>query len=291
VTECTRRGLYSVGPVRITSSDLFGLFRRSMTFGEPQKVLVYPRAVELPRFWAPPAMLSGESRVRRPAYSITPNAASVREYQPGDAFNRIHWRTTARTGELMVKLFELDPASDVWMVLDLHGAVQAGKEDNSTEEHGVQMATSISRYFLLGNRSVGFIARGELDHTIEPERGIEQYARILEALAIAKASGTASLSDLLNVEGRRFGRRTTVIVITPSLDETWVGSLQLLTSRGVKIAAVVMEPSTFGGQGTALLLFGALAAADIPTYLVKSSDDLSSTLAAGAETAASGGVR
>ncbi len=291
VTECTRRGLYSIGPVRIASSDLFGLFRRSKTFGAPQKVLVYPRAVELPRFWAPPAMLSGESRVRRPAYSVTPNAASVRKYQPGDAFNRIHWRSTARTGELMVKLFELDPASDVWIVLDLHGAVQAGRDDDSTEEHGVRMATSIARYFLLGNRSVGFVARGEHEHTIDPERGIEQYARILEVLAIAKASGTVLLSDLLNMEGRRFGRRTTAIVITPSLDETWVGSLQLLSSRGVKMAAVVMEPSTFGGQGTALLLFGALAAADIPTYLVKSSDDLSSTLAAGAETAASGGIR
>ena len=290
-TECVRRGLYSVGPVRITSSDLFGLFRRSKTFGASDSVLVYPRAVELPRFWAPPALLPGESRVRRPAYSVTPNAASVRKYQPGDGFNRIHWRSTARTGELMVKLFELDPASDVWIVLDLHERVQAGSGDDSTEEHGVRMATSIARYFLLGNRSVGFIARGALEHTIEPERGIGQYARILEALAISKAQGDVPLSDLLNNEGRRFGRRTTVIVITPSIDETWVGSLQLLTARGVKMAAVVMEPSTFGGQGTALLLFGALAAADIPTYLVKSSDDLASTLAAGAETAASGGVR
>jgi len=290
-SPCLRRGVYTVGPVRITSSDLFGLFRRSKTFGEPETVLVYPRAVELPRFWAPPAMLPGESRVRRPAYSVTPNAASVRKYQPGDGFNRIHWRSTARTGELMVKLFELDPASDVWIALDLHGGVQAGRGDDSTEEHGVRMATSIARYFLLGNRSVGFVANGELEHTIEPERGIEQYARILEALAIAKAQGDVPLSDLLNNEGRRFGRRTTVIVITPSIDETWVGSLQLLTTRGVKMAAVVMEPSTFGGQGTALLLFGALAAADIPTYLVKSSDDLASTLAAGAETAAAGGVR
>jgi uncharacterized protein (DUF58 family) len=236
-------------------------------------------------------MLPGESRVRRPAYSVTPNAASVRKYQPGDSFNRIHWRSTARTGELMVKLFELDPASDVWIVLDLDEAVQAGKEDDSTEEHGVRIATSIARFFLLGNRSVGFVAHGDREHLIEPERGIVQYARILEALAIAKAQGDEPLADILNTEGRRFGRRTTVIVITPSMDEAWVGSSQLLTTRGVKLAAVVMEPRTFGGEGNALLLFGELAAADVPTYLVKRSDDLSATLAAGAETAASGGVR
>ncbi len=290
-SECVRRGLYTVGPVRVSTSDLFGLFRRSRTFGERHNVLVYPRAVELPRFWAPPAMLPGESRVRRPAYSVTPNAASVRKYQPGDAFNRIHWRSTARTGELMVKLFELDPASDVWIVLDMDGDVQAGRDDDSTEEHGVRIATSVARFFLLGNRSVGFVARGEREYLIDAERGIEQYARILEALAIAKAGGDVPLADLLNAKGRRFGRRTTVIVITPSTDEAWVGSLQLLASRGVKLAAVVMEPRTFGGEGSALLLFGELAAADVPTYLVKRSDDLSATLAAGAETAASGGVR
>jgi uncharacterized protein (DUF58 family) len=291
VSECRRRGVYEIGPVRITSSDLFGLFRRSRTFGLKQSVLVYPRAVQMPRFWAPPAMLPGESRVRRPAFSVTPNAASVRKYQPGDAFNRIHWRSTARAGELMVKLFELDPASDVWLVLDLEERVQAGTGDNSTEEQGIGVAASVARHFLFANRTVGFIAQGAVAHVTEPERGIAQYARILEALAIARAVGDVSLADLLNMESPRFGRRNTVVVITSSLDEAWVGSLELLRSRGVKMAAVVMEPSTFGGQGTALLLFGALAAAAVPTYLIKSGDDLSLVLAEGAETAPSGGFR
>ncbi len=282
-SECTRRGLFSVGPVRVTTSDLLGLFRRSRTFGVPQPVLVYPRAEELPKFWAPPALLAGESRTRRPAYSITPNAASVREYQPGDSFNRIHWRSTARTGELMVKLFELDPASDVWIVLDLFGDVQAGEGDDSTEEHGVRIAASIARFFLLTNRSVGLVAIGRGLHLAEPEQGIGQYARILEALAVAHAEGDVPLADLLDHEGRRFGRRTTIVVITPSADDAWVSSLQLLAGRGVKIAAVVLEPRTFGGEGNPLFVFGALAAADIPTYLMKRSDDLAATLGSGAE--------
>jgi uncharacterized protein (DUF58 family) len=282
-SECTRRGLFEVGPVRITTSDLLGIFRRSRTYGAPQPVLVYPRAEPLPRFWAPPAILAGESRTRRPAYSITPNAASVREYQPGDSFSRIHWRSTARTGDLMVKLFELDPASDVWIVLDLFGRVQAGAGDDSTEEHSVRIAASIARFFLLNNRSVGFVASGRQFHLTEPERGIGQFARILEALAIAQAQGDVPLADLLNHEGRRFGRRTTVIVITPSTDDAWVGSLQLLAGRGVKIASVVLEPRTFGGEGNALFVFGALAAADIPTYLIKQSDDMAATLGSGAD--------
>jgi len=288
ISRCTRRGRYTVGPLRITSGDLFGVFRRSRRFGEAQHVLVYPRAVELTNFEAPPALLPGEGRLRKPAHYITPNASGVREYEPGDSFNRIHWRTTARTGDLMVKLFELDPASDVWVVLDLHGPAQAGAGDDGTEEHAVRIAASIARYFLLANRSVGFLAYGSAFHVETPERGLSQYTRILEALALAQARGDAPFAGLLGREGRRFGRHTTVIAITPSADESWVVSLQLLGGRGVKRAAVLLEPRTFGGEESALLVYSALAAAGVLTYLVKRSDDLSLTLGAGAALAAGG---
>ena len=67
----------------------------------------------------PAANLPGEGRFRRRTHYVTPNASGVRPYEFGDSFNRIHWKSTARTGELMVKIFELDPASDIWLILDL----------------------------------------------------------------------------------------------------------------------------------------------------------------------------
>ncbi len=283
VTRCTRRGLYTVGPVQVTTGDLFGLFRRTRTYGEPKHVLVYPRAVELPNFAVPSALLPGEGRFRRPTHYITPNASGVREYEPGDSLNRFHWRSTARTGELMVKLFELDPASDIWVVLDMHRDVQAGEGDEGTEEHAVRIAASIARFFLLANRSVGFLSYGRRFHVEEPDRGLSQYTRILEALALGRAEGDVSLADLLNHEGPRFGRHTTVVVVTPSTDESWVVSLQMLAGRGVKLAAVLLEPQSYGGPTSALFVFGALAAADVFTYLVKSTDDLARTLGSGVE--------
>ena len=285
---CTRRGLYTIGPVTVTTNDLFGLFRRSRSFGEPQDVLVFPRAVELPNFYVRPALLPGEGRVRRPVYHTTPNASGVREYQPGDSFNRIHWRSTARSQDLMVKLFELDPASDIWVVLDLHRDVQAGEGDDSTEEHAVRIAASVARFFLLANRSVGFLAYGQQFHVQEAERGVSQYTRILEALALARATGDVPLGDLLNHEGHRFGRHTTVVVVTPSTDERWVASLQMLAGHGVKLAAILLEPGTFGGSGNTLVTFGALAAADVFTYLVKRTDDLTTTLGSGVESSLAG---
>ena len=121
----------------------------------------------------------------------------------------------------------------------------------------------------------------------EPERGVQQYTRILESLAMARAWGDVPLGGLLTNESRRFGRHTTVVVITPSTDEAWVEGLGVLQQRGVKLAAILMEPSTFGSTESSLGVFASLAASDVFTYMVKRSDDLLTALGSGAEAEAS----
>jgi uncharacterized protein (DUF58 family) len=282
-TLLTRRGVYSVGPIRVSSSDPFGLFKTSKEYGGRGQIIVYPPFIDLPHFTVPPASLPGEGRFRKRTHYVTPNASGVREYAWGDSFNRIHWASTARTGRIMVKMFELDPASDIWIVLDLQRGVQAGTGDESTEEYGVKIAASVARYFLNANRNVGFMAFGDRLDMIETERGGQQMTRILESLAMARASGDVPVGNLLNVEGKRFGRHTTVILITPSTDEAWVTSLLMLTQRGVKVAVVLLEASTFGAKDNSLMVVGQLSAADIWSYLVKQGDDLSNSLAPSGE--------
>lgn len=278
-TLLRRRGVYPIGPVTVTSGDPFGLFRMSRSYGHAASVIVYPGFIDLPHFTVPPANLPGEGRFRKRTHYVTPNAAGVRDYEYGDSLNRIDWKSTARMGKLMVKMFELDPASDIWIVMDLQGSVQAGAVDESTEEYAVKIAASVARFFLNANRNVGYMAFGERLDLIEVERGGQQMTHILEALATARASGDVPIGDLLNVEGRRFGRHTTLVVITASTKQDWVMSLLMLTQRGVKAAVVLLEASTFGGREGSLMVVSSLAAADIWTYLVKQGDDLSNTLA------------
>jgi uncharacterized protein (DUF58 family) len=202
----------------------------------------------------------------------------VREYAPGDAFNRIHWKSTARTGELMVKTFELDPASDIWVILDMERRVHAGSGDESTEEYAVRVGGSIARHYLVQNRSAGFISFGKDLRIIEPERGQQQMTRILETLATVAAVGDAPLGNLLLEEQRRFGRHTTIIVVTPATDDLWLTAMQSLTQRGVRAAAVLIDPSTFGSNRSPLMIYGQLTASDILAYVVRRGDDLSLAL-------------
>ena len=273
-TPLLRRGLYDWGPVRVVSSDPFGLFRRVREFGGREQILVYPPVFELPHFQAPPANLPGEGRFRRRTHYVTPNASGVRQYAPGDAYNRIHWRSTARTGELMVKTFELDPASDIWVILDLERRVHAGSGDESTEEYGVRVAASVARHYLVQNRSVGVITFGRDLRIVEPERGGQQMTRVLETLATVRAVGDAPLGNILYEEQRRFGRHTTLVIVTSSTDDSWLTAIQSLTQRGVRAATVLIDPSSFGGGSSPLMMYGELTASDIPTYVVRRGDDL-----------------
>jgi uncharacterized protein (DUF58 family) len=287
-TLLTRRGVYPVGPVTVSSGDPFGLFRASRTYGQAASIIVYPGFIDLPHFTVPPANRPGEGRFRKRTHYVTPNAAGVRDYEYGDSMSRIDWKSTARLNKLMVKMFELDPASDIWIAMDLQASMQAGSGDESTEEYAVKIAASVARFFLNANRNVGYMAFGDRLDIIEGERGGQQMTHILEALALSRAVGDVPIGDLLNVEGRHFGRHTTLVVITPSMDQSWVMSLLTLSQRGVKVAVVLLEASTFGGAENSLMVVSSLAAADIWTYLVKQGDDLSNALAPTSESAETG---
>jgi uncharacterized protein (DUF58 family) len=260
--------------VRITTGDPFGLFRFSRSYGDRTSITVLPQPQELPYFWAPAAQLPGEGVVRRRTHYVTPNAASIREYHPGDSYNRIHWRSTARLGRLMVKTFEMDPTSHIWIVLDLHGAVQAGAEEESTEEYGVRIAASLAYRFLNANRMLGLMMYGKETVILDPARGGQQYTRILEALALADARGTTKLAEVLQEEGRRFGRHTTLIVITPSPDDEWVASLHQLLRQGTRTAAILLEPESFGAPAGTSMPVNELLAGNILTYQVPCQSDI-----------------
>jgi uncharacterized protein (DUF58 family) len=272
---CTRRGRFTLGPVWVTSGDPFGIFRTSRKLVDGTSVVVYPRTVSLPRFGRVPGVLPGGSLQGQRVQFTTPNVSSVRDYRPGDAFNRIHWPTSARTNKLMVREFELDPTADVWIVLDLNNDVHTGSGLESTEEYAVTAAASLARHLLEQGRVVGLVSQSA---TLPADRGPRQVERILEVLALVRSSSQLTLAALLSAETSRFARSSTLIVVTPSTSEGWARFCQALGGRGVTTTAVLIEAQTFGPADSTLLLVSSLAAAHIPTYLVKRGEPIDHSL-------------
>jgi uncharacterized protein (DUF58 family) len=293
-TPCTMRGKYTLGPATLVSGDPFGIFRLERQVEGTSEVLVYPQTTPLPGFVLPSAELPGGQDVKSRTYHVTPNVSTIREYAPGDSFNRIHWRSTARQGRLMVKEFELDPTAEVYLVLDMQERIQQTlapargarggpppseqRIAESTEEYGVQAAASIARHLLEQNRMLGLVSWGQHREVIPAERESRQLFKMLEALAVLRAHGAQPLAEVLAAEATRFGRNCTLVIVTPSLDERWIVSLQHLLLRGVRAVVVLIDPQSFGGWRDSLAIQGRLAELRVPTYVYAQGQSLADAL-------------
>jgi uncharacterized protein (DUF58 family) len=274
-TQCTSRGKFTLGDIVVLTGDPFGLFQRQVRFPSTATVVVYPKTVDFVTPGHIPGQLPGGAEQKGHVPFVTPTAAGVRDYQPFDPYSRIHWPTTARIGHLMVKEFELDPFSDVWIALDLDRQAHYGHGPESTEEYSVTVAASLARHFLMQNRSVGLLAQREV---LSPDRGIRQLTKVLELLAVVRADRWESLTEMMSSETMRVSRLATMFVVTPSANPDWVNVCQHLAERNVKVLVALVESATFGSGAAAIDVVGSLAAATIPTYLVKRGEPLEGLL-------------
>lgn len=253
-----RRGHFRIEPLHIRTGDPFGFFEASATVGQGVSVVVYPRLEPLPRWRLPAAALEGSQVSPVRTLQTTPLATTVRPYAPGDSMNRIHWKSTARHGEIQVKEFDLEQTADAWIVLDLQRGIQTGKGDESTVEAAVRAAASIADKALQENRSVGMTVNVGRTAFLPPDRGSRQHLKIMQLLASVEADGSAPLVETLVATVGRLRRGMTAVIITPSLDPSWIRPLAALRTRGVACVVLTLDAAAYER-----------AAHPIPTFTVE----------------------
>ena len=142
------RGRFSTGPLTVRTSDPFGLVQLDRQFVATSEVMVTPRVVPLPTIRATGgAGSTGEARPHRIGV-VGQDDVLVREYRQGDDVRRIHWRSTARWGDLMVRREEQawDPSASI--MLDSRTAAHAGRGMQNSMEWAISAAASIAIHFL-----------------------------------------------------------------------------------------------------------------------------------------------
>ncbi len=237
----SRRGHFRIEPLHIRTGDPFGFFEAAATVGQGVSVIVYPRLEPIPSWRLPSAILEGSHASPERTLQTTPLATSVRPYAPGDAMNRIHWKTTARHGELQVKEFDLEQTADAWIILDLQRGIGGGRGDESTTESAIRVAAAVSDKAIAENRAVGFTVNAGRTAFLPADRGGRQHQKIMQLLAAVEADGHAPLVETLISTVGRLRRGMTAVVITPSLDPSWVRPLASLRTRGVACVVVTFD--------------------------------------------------
>lgn len=264
---CTRRGLFTLGPISLQTGDPFGLYTVKLEYPVSVPLLVMPRVVPLPTIEVAAGGRLGEGRMRANALERTVSAAYVREYQPGDQWRWIHWPTSAKHESLFVRLFDGAPSGDWWIMLDMNRNVHIGVDQDATDEHEVILAASLADRGLKSGRAVGLVAADEELVWLPPQGGEAQRWQIL--LSLAKISrGERPLSELLMRMPPIMGRNTSLVIITPSMDRRWVEALMPLMERGVIPTVLLLDPLSFGGSSDPAEIQPSLIDLGVTHYLI-----------------------
>lgn len=238
-----RRGLYRLGPLRLRTGDLFGLFEAEREVYSDVTVLVLPRLVPLTHLDIPPRQPFGSRRTRERAFEDPSNLSEVRPFRPGDHRKMVHWRTTARKGELYAKEFELTATTELRVLLDLESTAYAGPTAELSEDTAVEAAAAVCYYAASARHDVDFTgyAAGRLH--LRLGRGVRRFGELMEILAQATASGDIPLVEALTREARYASPRSTIVTISPGMSDELAAAIFRLRMSGFGTTCVVVSDS------------------------------------------------
>ena len=244
-----RRGVYALGPVRLSVGDLFARRAAVSEGGEIQRFIVRPRILPTSGFDRPDRW-GGEDRARFGLTEDPSRFAGVREYAIGDPRRRMHHRTSARLGRPMTKRFEPSREREVLIALDIqteHGPTWEVAWDADEVEAIVVVAASFARALAAERASYGIVAAGytgaetRFAHLpLSADAG--QLERVLDLLARLSSHASAPFERLLDLVHRIARPGTTILVLTSRDPGPFIRRLRGLERAGCDVAVVACGP-------------------------------------------------
>jgi uncharacterized protein (DUF58 family) len=270
------RGYYQIGPLVLESGDLFGLHRRYRVATDPHFLLVYPKVVPLEGYDLSSRRPIGEIQLTHRLYEDPTRITGVREYQPGDPLNRVHWRATARMGLLHCKVYEPSTVAGANILLDLHAAGYPSRAEPERSELAVTAAASLAHAVCQMGQQVGLVTNGRdaadrirqegWEHedfrtrhaarkqaamrdqsdrlqpvVVDARRGVEQFERIRETLARVELTDGLRFAELVLETAARLARDATVVAVLPEVAAETALALGNLRRRGLAVTAVLVQ--------------------------------------------------
>jgi uncharacterized protein (DUF58 family) len=243
VLRALPRGRYVFEHGRVELGDPFGLQRAVVELPAPGALLVYPRLVELRRLFSDAGALShaGQRLLLRRATGF--DLHSVRDYEHGDSLRRVHWRSTARRGQLMVKELEDAPRDEIAVLLDAYRSAVVG----ASFDVQVRAAGSILDAYVRRGRRAVLVVNAATPEAQAVHSPIADWRRALEVLAAVEPTGEAAAGRLLADTGGPAVRALELVVVTARLEPELVHRLVQRSLSRRKVSLVYVDPASFAG--------------------------------------------
>ena len=284
---CPRRGYHRIGPLLMESGDLFGLQKRFRTGEQQDYVSVLPTVAYIDTFNVATRRPQGPVRVTNRIYEDPSRIAGLREYRPGDPLNRIHWKASARTGELYTKTHEPSNVVGATLILDLHRESFKPESAESRMELAITTTASIAYLLQMSGEQLGLltnagdaaevaqysvesqqsltrddatesvVGEGESDRisplSVPTARSPVQALRIVENLARVVPGAGLDASQLILAEFRRLPRDAALIPVVPQVTEKLALTLAEMKHSGFAVTVFFIADQSGYNEATKLL--------------------------------------
>lgn len=264
--HCHRRGYFAVGPLRLTTGDLFGFAQAAWEESERPHITVYPKVLTLEQLGLPSRLPFGTLRSHQRLFMDPTRMAGVRPYVSGDSMRHIHWRASAHDDALLVKKFQPSIALTTMIVLDLDQYAYPSRERLGGSEWAIVIAASLANHIISQRQETGLLTNG-LDpfsggdaKPIPGMNGQGHLMGILELLARIQIRRDPEAADPMEdgaLSPSRFalprwlpgqvaslGWGTTLVIVTPQISEPLLWGLHAFNRKGlnVQLVACVQQP-------------------------------------------------
>ncbi|HEX2302280.1 MAG TPA: DUF58 domain-containing protein [Gaiella sp.] len=247
VLDRVPRGRYRLGPGQVTASDPLGLTRVEIAVEDEATVLVRPQVPELHTLFTDSGAWGEGGRkavLRRPS-GLEPHG--VREYMEGEPLRAVHWPTSARRGELMVRELEDAPRDSVAILLDVEASAVAGPPGDSSLDESVRIAAGLLRAHAVRSRRAMLVIGGAEPQVHRIRALGHDWEAVLDALAAAEPSRSTPLQQLMASRGVL--AHVPELVVVTCRPETVADALVARTAVGRWSALVAIDAPTYAGRG------------------------------------------
>ncbi len=251
------RGVFAEAPLVVSCAAPFGIWTARRAFSAAAGLTVFPLFEDIPTLPILEAMSSpAETLHERRGAGAGYDYLGIRDYRRGDSLRVVHWRSSARRGELVVKEFEEEIASPVTVVVV--GAGVAGEPGNTTLDAAARLAATIANYCLTSGHPLRLIGWDETAGLLSLDR--PNLAQSLEWLAALQPAITGTPERLAEEAAVLVSARSTVIMVTADVSADWAGVAAAVEARRVRLLTVLIDRATYAGGKESSLDKGQAAA-------------------------------
>lgn len=251
-----KRGYYRVGPLYLSSSDLFGLAQEQRSQLAPAHLTVYPRLVPLSQLGLPSRLPFGTIASQQRLFADPARPTGVREFRSGDSLRQINWKVSAHTRDLMVKTLQPAISLETAVLLNLNLDDYQRQDRYHTIEWAITVAASLAAHLSQERQAIGLLSNGSdplrpaaaplserLMLPLAPRTGRTHLMKLLEHLARIAADETIPFNQWATTACQPLNWGVTLLVVTASGDEATCQTLHRLVRSGYNPVLLLVEPS------------------------------------------------